>query len=265
MKKKIRRAGLAVFCGLFLVFGFLLVRDLVRSAREKATNDALAGQVHELRGETGQSGASGEKTELSPYAESGLLRQYDPLYRQNSDFAGWLWIEGTSIDYPVMYTPQEPEKYLHRDFYGKWAAGGCLFFGEGSGPDDAFVMVFGHHMKDGSMFSDLDEYTSADYAKEHPIIRLDTLTEEREYEVIAAFRSRVYEVDEQDVFRYYEHADLSEPEAFERYLGQVYDAALYDTGVTAQFGDRILLLSTCSYHTENGRFAVVARQKAGDE
>lgn len=93
------------------------------------------------------------------------------------------------------------------------------------------------------------------------MIRLDTLTEEREYEVIAAFQSRVYGADEQGVFRYYQYADLTEPKAFESYLSQVYKAALYDTGVKAQPGDCILLPSTCSYHTENGRFAVVARQK----
>lgn len=86
------------------------------------------------------------------------------------------------------------------------------------------------------------------------------MAEEQEYEVIAAFQSRVYGADEQGVFSYYQYADLSEAEMFESYLSQVYEAALYDTGVKAQFGNRILLLSTCSYHTENGRFAVVACQ-----
>lgn len=264
MSQKVRRLLLVVFIAVFLVSGGLLARDLIRSSRERKVNDALAEQVHEARRkvqtEQNLPAISQSEEPVSPYAESGLLRQYDPLWQQNNDLAGWLWIEGTQIDYPVMYTPEQTEKYLRRDFYGNWALGGCLFIGEGAGPDAAHVIVFGHHMKDGAMFGDLDEYQSEEYAKEHPIIHLDTLTEEREYEVIAAFKSRVYEVGEKGVFRYYQYADLSDPDQFETYLSQVKAAALYDTGVEASFGDRILVLSTCSYHTKNGRFAVVARQ-----
>ena len=270
MREKVRRLALAAFVAVFVVSGFLLARDLLRSRRERATNQSLAQQVHEARdamkllpGPSVRVPVGGEQEEPpSPYAESGLLRQYDPLWQENNDLAGWLWIDGTQIDYPVMYTPGQTEKYLRRDFYGDWALGGCLFIGEGSGPDAAHVIVFGHHMKDGAMFGDLDKYQSEDYAREHPVIHLDTLTEEREYEVIGAFRSRVYEVDEKGVFRYYQYSDLSVEENFDKYLSQVRAASLYDTGVEAAFGDRILVLSTCSYHTENGRFAVVARQRA---
>lgn len=262
--QKLRSVLLVLFLGVFIVSGCMLARDLLRSRRERAAHRALAAQVRQNTS-TGAPAEPDQAEPPSPYAESGVLRQYDALWQQNGDLAGWLRIEGTEIDYPVMYTPQQPEKYLYQDFYGEQAASGSLFLGQGGGPDGPLVIVFGHHMRDGSMFGDLDEYQREEYAREHPVIRLDTLTEEREYEVIAVFRGRVYGVEEQGVFRYYQYADLSQQEVFDSYLAQVRGAALYDTGVEAAFGDRILVLSTCSYHTENGRFAVVARQRAGSK
>lgn len=256
--KRLRPVLLVLFAGVFLFSACMLARELVRSRRERAVYSALAARVRQAAPPASVEAAP------SPWAESGVLRQYDALWQQNNDLAGWLRIQGTGIDYPVMYTPEEPEKYLYRDFHGDQAAGGSLFLGQGGGPDAPLVIVFGHHMRDGSMFGDLDEYRSADYAGEHPVIRLDTLTEEREYEVVAAFRSRVYGVEEQGVFRYYRYADLSDRAAFDDYLARVREAALYDTGVEVSFGDRILVLSTCSYHTENGRFAVVARQRTDE-
>lgn len=276
MKEKIRVAALLVCAAVFLVSGCLLVRDLIRSGREREANQALAQQVHEIReavqatnsaaSQPVDSSNSQEPPEpVSPYAESGLLRQYDPLWQQNNDLAGWLWIEGTNIDYPVMCTPQRPEYYLRKGFDKSYALSGSLFIGEGGGPDDKHIIVFGHHMKDGAMFGNLDKYKSEDYAREHPIIHLDTLTEEREYEVITAFYSRVYEVGETGVFRYYRLQDLTDPDKFDAYLKQVKAAGLYDIGVEAEVGDRILILSTCSYHTEDGRFAVAARQRVIQE
>lgn len=93
------------------------------------------------------------------------------------------------------------------------------------------------------------------------MIRFDTLYERGKYEVMAAFYSKVYDVDEQGVFRYYEYTDLSSPERFQEYVEQVKATALYDTGVTAECGDQLLTLSTCSYHTADGRFVVVAKKE----
>lgn len=287
IKKNLRRGALAVLCTVFVVSGVLLVRELVQAGREKEVNQSLIEQVHQAREEAKavQSAAptpspsasepplSGEQPpepsqEPEPpakpepvYAESGILLQYDALWQQNNDMAGWLWIEGTDIEYPVMYTPDEPERYLHTDFFGNYAAGGCLFIGEGGGPDAAHIIVYGHHMKNGTMFGSLRKYSSAEYAAEHLTIHLDTLTEEREYEVVTAFYSRVYAVDEVGVFRYYQYTDLSDEKNFNSYVNQMWRSALYKTGVDLEYGQRLLVLSTCSYHRDNGRFVVVAREK----
>lgn len=292
-KKRKRDLRLVALCTVFVVSGVLLARELIRAGREKEVNQSLIDQVHQAREEVkaaqnaapsppaaasepllngdppAQPSQGGEEppepvASVKPepvYAKSGILLQYDALWQQNNDMAGWLWIEGTDIEYPVMYTPEEPERYLHTDFYGSYAAGGCLFLGEGGGPDAAHVIVFGHHMKNGTMFGSLRKYSSAEYAAEHPIIHLDTLTEEREYEVVTAFYSRVYDADDVGAFRYYQYTDLSNRQKFSDYVSRMWRSALYNTGVEVEYGQRLLVLSTCSYHTDNGRFAVVAREK----
>ena len=195
-KKKLswRTAALLLCLAVFLVSGSLLLRDLIRSSRERAANEELAALVRASRyssGEESPSGAGGGLHTGSPgqpvlpkYAASGLLYQYDALYNMNSDMAGWIYVEDTKIDYPVMFTPEDPEYYIHRGFDKKYASSGCLFIGADSAPDGSNVLIYGHHMKDGSMFAGIMDYAGAEFAKAHPIIHFDTLTEENRYEEI---------------------------------------------------------------------------------
>ena len=113
------------------------------------------------------------------------------------------------------------------------------------------------------MFGPLPYYAERNYYEVHPFIRFDTRFEEREYQVAAAFYSRVYEEDEVGVFRYYEYFDLTEQSVFDEYVSQVKAAAIYDTGVEMQYGDELLALSTCNYHTADGRFVVVSAKGQG--
>ena len=309
MKKKIRYFALIFFILLFLISGFMLLRDLTTAKKEKDANRQLAEQVKAIRTARQSSkaptaapdkepeeipdstlpeatSAQGTKSTIGQgqkatsmeldaaitpepifpkYADSGLLYQYDALWQMNNDLAGWLFIEDIEADYPVMYTPNNLEYYLHKGFDKSYAKSGCLFIGTGWSPDGNYTIIYGHHMKNGTMFGKLDRYISEKYAQEHPVIYFDTLTEEGEYEVVAAFYSRVYNQYEEGVFRYYQYTDLSSQEVFEEYLSEVRKAAIYDTGVDVQYGDKILALSTCSYHTDNGRFVVVARRRVEAE
>lgn len=231
---------LLTLCGLvFLSSGAVLLKQLSVEQKEKQANDRLA----------------------------ALVRQREPisalklLAGQNPDFAGWLSIGETDLSYPVMYTPDDPEYYLHRGFDKAYAASGCLFIGEGSSPDSSHVVIYGHNMKNGTMFGALMAYAKKSYWQEHPIISFHTLAEDGEYEVIGTFYSRVYTDADEGVFRYYRYADLTNEQKFNQYIRQVKAASLYDTGVMAVYGDQILTLSTCSYHTDDGRFVVVARRK----
>ena len=121
-------------------------------------------------------------------------------------------------------------------------------------------MIYGHHMKNGSMFYDLDGYTDPEFCKEHPVIRFDTLSGFGKYEVIAVFRFNT----ERDKFRYDQGVNMTEEE-YGQYIEQVHERELYSTGKTAQYGDQLLTLSTCEYTYRNGRLVVVARKVVDDE
>jgi len=114
-------------------------------------------------------------------------------------------------------------------------------------------------MKSGMMFADLLNYKKESYYKEHPTIRFSTLYEKAEYEIVAVILSEVYRKSE-DVFKYYKVEKAGTSAEFDSYVQNIKNLAMYDTGVTAQYGDQLIVLSTCEYSTENGRLAVVARK-----
>ena len=265
-KVSARRKGLTVaFVLLFIFSSGMLIHDFVRSAREQAANEALVQRVEQevSLGEGTSETSSGNSTSAQASEQE---RNYQPLIQENSHLAAWLMIEGSEVDYPVLYTPEEPEHYLRRAFDGSYALSGSLFIGANSSPDGSNIIIYGHNMNDDSMFGSLDSYADGDYAREHQEIIYDLIQTDGSYkrltfEVMAAFYSRIYSVDEKNVFRYYYSTDLSDPDAFQYYIEEVMSASLYDLGVTAEYGDRLLTLSTCSYHTEDGRFVVVAREK----
>lgn len=263
-----RRPLLLFLTAALLISGGLLGRDLYRACRERAAYRALARRVHEAKPPSAplstRDAAPEEHTPLSASEEEPAQppSPFEALALENPDLAGWLTIEDTAVDYPVMWTPEEPEYYLRRAFDKSRAVSGSLFIGAGCAPDGAHVIVYGHNMRDGSMFGSLSGYQSADYAAAHPVIRFDTLTRAGEYRVLAAFYSHAYTPGEKG-FRYYQYTDLSRPEDFEDYVRQAREAALYDTGTQAEYGCRLLTLSTCSYHQEDGTFVVVAAAPDG--
>jgi sortase B len=107
------------------------------------------------------------------------------------------------------------------------------------------------------MFSALDQYMDESFCKEHDIICFDTLTERAQYQVLAVFKTALYT---DDVFPYYDFTDAQDASAYDSYVAGCKDISLYDTGVTASYGDRLLTLSTCEYSEENGRLVVVAKK-----
>ena len=182
------------------------------------------------------------------------------MKERNPDFAGYVRIEGTDMAYPVMYTPSDPEKYLHKDINGVDSDEGLLFIDSRCDiePDSDNIIIYGHNMKDGSMFASIINYQDKAYYEEHPIIRYDTPDEVREYQVMSVFYDRVYYTDETDVFKFYDFIDATDEADYDHAIEQYIKKSVYDTGVTAEYGDKLITLVTCSYYTENGRFVVVA-------
>lgn len=196
-----------------------------------------------------------------PGEEGGhpILDRYRALYRENCDLAGWLSIKDMKIDYPVMKC-EDDEYYLHHDFEGKDSKYGCLYVRERADLEEGTnFIIYGHNMKDGSMFGDLDFYREEDFYREHSKIAFDTLYQEYTYEIIAVFLSRIYGEND-DVFKYYQFYEAETEEEFNDFYDNIKKMSLYDTGVEAEYGDTFLTLSTCAYHVNNGRLAVVAKR-----
>ena len=248
-QKKKGKTAVIVILSIFII-GFLvgltmLLITLIRAWNEQKTFDDLSNMV----------------LDTDERNDDGSLRKYDELYNKNPDFFGWLKIEGTKIDYPVMYKPEDPEYYLHRDFYGKYSDSGMLFI-DGKCPRVSnYYLIYGHHMNNGTMFGELPKYAKVDFYQDHKIIFFDTRYENRDYEVVAAFYGKIYpKEEEKDHFCYYNVKELSSEKEFTDYVKNVKANAIYETGITPKFGDELITLSTCNYHTEDGRFVVVARR-----
>ena len=121
------------------------------------------------------------------------------------------------------------------------------------------MIIYGHHMKSGKMFGKLNLYSSKDYYEKHKYIQFDTIYEEGTYQVMYVFRSRVY--NENDiVFKYYQFFEAATPEEFDSHMKEMEKISLYDTGVKATYGDKLVTLSTCDNSEEDGRFVVVAKR-----
>ncbi len=192
-------------------------------------------------------------------SEGTTYTEYAALYAINNDFVGWLLLRNTKIDYPVMYTPDDPEYYLYRAFDGSDSKSGVPFVGKGSSIDSDFFIIYGHNMKNGTMFSTLDHYAEQAFWEENPSFSFTTITEAREYEVFAALKTRVLYQDETG-YRYYFCAGALTGDTFDELISWLQENALYDTGITPIYGEQIVVLSTCGYHTDNGRFIIAARR-----
>ncbi len=191
-----------------------------------------------------------------------VLDEYNALYAENEDTIGWLKIDGTDIDHVVMFVENDNEKYLHRDFYGNDSYRGCLFVdGRCDVQTSDNVIIYGHHMKDGSMFGALVDYRDREFYESHRYIQFDTIYEKQRYEVVAAIETALLP-EGAEGFRYYEYTDENDAQSFNEYVQFIEQNKLYDTGVELHPGDKLITLSTCAYHTDDGRFIVVAKKLA---
>lgn len=245
MKKKLSIALLV----LFILFTLYFINDTLGIYRFHQSNENLAEMIEESE-EIEEKGHNGE-----------VLQKYSAIYAQNKEFAGWIRIPGTLVDYPVMMPLEDNNFYLDHGPDGQKSKYGAVFMDKKT---DLFnqkgnYILYGHYFRDGSMFGTLTYYKDESYWKEHPIIEFDTIYEEGRYEVVSVFLSQVYRKAD-EVFKYYTYVDITSQEDFEYYVDEVKKLSLYDTGNDAEYGDALITLSTCDYYTENGRLVLVAKK-----
>ncbi|MFJ7732808.1 class B sortase [Lysinibacillus sp. NPDC097231] len=247
---------------LIAFFIILLVYSLVSLARTYFRDYAENQQIKELAEIRYKENDTGEgASNPSPFITKVMLPEFKELSKQNPDIIGWLKIDGTCIDYPIMQNQQNAQYYLNHGFDKEKNKNGLPFLDEYSHIDESdILLIHGHHMKSGAMFADLVKYKKEGYYKEHTTLQFSTLYEQEEYEIVAIALSEVYSKTD-DVFKYYQIEQIDTPAEFDSYIQNIDQLALYDTGVTAQYGDKLIVLSTCEYSTENGRLVVVARKR----
>ena len=258
-----------------LTFIIWLASDYYREYKLNITMSSLQIQVSKPNITEIASSLHGSQTSRESIQESSqtteptqpnttVQAKFVDLFMQNQDLVGWIKIEGTVVDYPVMYTPFDGDYYLYRDFEKNKSVYGLPFVDPRSTivPMSANVLIHGHHMKDGSMFAILEDYKRESFFKDHPLIKFDTVIEDGTYEVFAAFATTATG-DEDTDFRYFEYVRANTEAEFNAYVEQSIAASLYDTGIVPTYGDQLLTLSTCSYHVGDGRMVVVARKITG--
>ena len=245
-KKQMWLISIVIYAFIVFFAGALLARQALDDRHSAAAFELVAALVVD---EPAEETAA---PQMTPY------EKYKDAHARNSDMIGWVRIEGTNINYPVMQTLDRPDFYLKHSFEKLGSDYGVPYVAEhcALGICDNTI-IYGHHMKDGSMFSDLCKYTDKAFYEGHKTIQFDTLDEYGTYEIAAVFKTTVYD----DVgFKFYQFTRAQDAEDFDAYLYQCQQLALYDTGVSAKYGDKLITLSTCEYSQENGRMVVVAKK-----
>lgn len=242
----------SLFIGLFGIAGLTSIAFLLMYAAQSKQQARLYSDLAAVRKQDTQQETASEPEKQASYRN---------LYLKNPDMVGWIQIEGTSIDYPVMKTPADPNYYLKHDFEKNYTDYGCPFMQADCDvlcPSDNLI-IYGHNMKDGSMFADLAKYRSKDFWQTHKTVWFDTERGSCAYEIFAVIHTTV-QADAAAAFPFYWFVDAASPEEFADYVSACKAQALYDTGISAEYGDKLLTLSTCDNITDNGRLLVIAKQ-----
>lgn len=270
MNKKMRRilyySLLTFFSVLFLVSAVYIGKYIYNSVQNKNAYELLQQQLQQqlstipsrpiptapeqsLPAPTGPTGP----TEPTP---TQILPEYQSIYDLNNDMVGWISVPNTRVNYPVMQSPNSPDFYLDHSFDRTWNAWGAIYVREACdvfAPSDNLVL-YGHHMRDGSMFTGLDAYKKKSYWQDNQYFFFDTLYEHHTYRIFAAFKTSA----EANIgYAYHRFNDAADPSEFDSFVRTVKSLSYYDTGITPQYGDKLITLSTCEYTLTNGRFVVV--------
>ncbi|MBQ2899983.1 MAG: class B sortase, partial [Oscillospiraceae bacterium] len=181
-------------------------------------------------------------------------RNLVPLFEQNPDCIGWIYIEGTAVDYPVMHTPDEPQRYLRKNFEGEYAMSGVPFLEGTRELSDDSIVIYGHNMLNGTMFSDITLYTSRKYFDEHPVIEFETAEGVKLYDIFAVVMLKYI-----DIWYYFDSA--LNAEHFDEMISDITSRSLYETGIYPEYGKQLLTLSTCYGENDEDRIIIIGTEK----
>ena len=276
LSNKVYKLLFLLFLGIFCLSAGVLLHYIIESRETQQVYDQLSQMVEEAKpqptasepeatcetsGQDIQPPDTTHEAATTPTTpqEMPILPEYLELYQINPDLVGWIQIEGTAINYPVVQRKDHRDYYLRRDFYGTPRTCGCLYVREAcdvEAPSDN-ITIYGHMMSDGTMFADLINYRSKAFWETHQYIRFDTLRLRGTYQIVCVLKTSGTAG---KGFAYHLFVDAEKPEDYEAFWQGCREYALYDTGLTIQPGDKLISLSTCDYSITNGRMVVVAKR-----
>lgn len=250
MKRTLVKIGMLFFAGIFCLSAYKILGWYEGSRQNKQAFE----QVEAMLNKTEAIGIAGSADED---AEPTILSEYLTIYEQNNDFAGWITIENTEINYPVMQSIEDSDFYLKHNFEKEYSDYGVPYLQSDCDllkSDN--LLIYGHAMNDGSMFADLKKYRDMEFYRAHTQISFDTRYSHGLYEIVAVFTTTANE----GGFAYNAFVNAASEAEFDEYIAKCKELSLYEIDTTAQYGDRLITLSTCEYTNSNGRMVVVAKQ-----
>lgn len=252
----------------FAVFGIAELRDIVTTRQMQK----LANQVEVPKEEdttkkqenNTEATGDGEAEATTPKEETTtqnltVLPEYAELIQQNPEMVGWISIDDTGINYPVVQ--KDNTYYLTHGFDQSNNTNGSIFMDERCSIVSPTIntIIYGHNMKSGMMFGGLKNYLQAGYLESHKYIQFNTIYEKRTYEIVAVCLSEVQYQDE-DAYRYYDFITSTSAQDLQDFVENVDSLAVYGNADGLTLQDKLLTLSTCNSYTEDGRLFVVAKQ-----
>ncbi len=262
MKKVLFTVVVLILVTTFGVSAFMVGSYLIDGKKQADRYNELSNIAANAQTEQNETKANVTEETTEPAAptkpaEPGMLAGYKEIYEMNNDTVGWIKMEGTEMDYPVMQTPSDPDFYLYRNFDKADSARGSIYAWSAADinkPSDN-ITLFGHNMADGSMFACLGDYTSKAAWDNNSLIFFDTLKEYHTYKIFAVFKTSA---NVGQGFSYHKFVDAANEEEFNEFVSTCKKLAFYDTGITPVYGDKLICLSTCEYTLDNGRLVVCA-------
>lgn len=241
------------------------LREEPQETVEMISNDTFfledAPEMEASAGGASENASQSEASSGEMITQPDILAEYAGVYQENQHFAGWLKIEGTQVDYPVMLTKGDTDFYLTRNFNGEEDINGTLFMDARTNLTNRStnIIVYGHNMKSGQMFGGLKKYLQEDYFQSHKQVSFDTIYEKGTYEVFAVCLAQVRYRDEA-AFRYYNFIQADTEEKFNEFLQNIKQLSVYADQNMPVYGDELLTLSTCNNFAEDGRLFLVAKK-----
>lgn len=249
-----------VMIAILSIIFLLCIIYIIKNVNNSKENEKVYSELHNHI--QNESEITEENNNEEPAENNSLIKVIKELQQENQEIKGWIQIENTNINYPLLQTTNN-DYYLTHDYKKEKNKYGsiCINSECDINNESSNVIIYGHTMRqDSQMFGDLQQYKNKTFYEEHPIIKITTNEEEKQYEIIYVFKSRIYYQDETNVFRYYNYKNFENENQFNEYIYNCQKIKLYNTGKTATYGEQLISLVTCEYSQENGRMVVVAKK-----